>query len=658
MTVSSATNEAAFIGNDAATTFPLPFRFFANSDIIAQLIDDSTGAVYDMTLGIDYTLTGAGEPEVSGSATGQITLPAPLPSGYTLFVRRELPLTQPTDIVNQGRFFPETHETVFDRLAMQIQQAIGGLGKALRVRPTEPAPSFLPPINQRAHKLLSFDENGNPVALAPASGSAAELAIDLANSTDPAKGAGLVGYFSELGSASPSTVLGKLRERVSVLDFIPEADHAAARAGTYDCTTAIQQAIASMPATGGEIYFPHGRYLFSATININKSIVFKGTGSATVNNGNTGSVLLKAAALDGDGVRLAALGAKLVDITVQGVAGNGGDGVVLIESRCVLEDVGVFGMGRDGVRIGIDDSPSNSNLWVIRNLKSKGNARDGLRLSSKLRPTLPDANAGLLMMADLQGNGGCGLYLGNNALNTFVGLCCQANGTYGVFSSPGSYDNTFYGGDFEVNGRVGGASVTSYADFYIEAGSIANRVIGITCFNFPVSFVCNEPDNFILSANDGAFAGDNKYAGLQLRNKASSVPTVLDWYEEGVFTPVVEGITTAGVGTYSIQQGYYTRIGNVVRFHLNVAWSAHTGTGNMRIAGLPFTASDTGFQPVDIVPSAFTTPANSVVRALVAAKTGTISLYSVLTSGTTTFAALSMDTSASCWISGSYTVPG
>lgn len=246
MTVSSATNEAAFIGNDAATTFPLPFRFFADSDIIAQLIDDSTGAVYDMTLGIDYTLTGAGEPEVSGSATGQITLPAPLPSGYTLFVRRELPLTQPTDIVNQGRFFPETHETVFDRLAMQIQQAVGGLGKALRVRPTEPAPAFLPPINQRAHKLLSFDENGNPVALAPASGSAAELAIDLANSTDPAKGAGLVGYMGR-------TVFTKLTDVVSV------TDHGLVGDGVADDTAAFIAARDAALAAGKGLGCPPGK---------------------------------------------------------------------------------------------------------------------------------------------------------------------------------------------------------------------------------------------------------------------------------------------------------------------------------------------------------------------------------------------------------------
>lgn len=64
-------------------------------------------------------------------------------------------------------------------------------------------------------------------------------------------------------------------------------------------------------------------------------------------------------------------------------------------------------------------------------------------------------------------------------------------------------------------------------------------------------------------------------------------------YTEGTFTPVAVGSTTAGVGTYTSysQTGNYTRIGNRVFFRLAIGWSAHTGTGELRIAGLPFVAS-------------------------------------------------------------------
>jgi hypothetical protein len=42
---------------------------------------------------------------------------------------------------------------------------------------------------------------------------------------------------------------------------------------------------------------------------------------------------------------------------------------------------------------------------------------------------------------------------------------------------------------------------------------------------------------------------------------------------------------------YSDQTGQYTKIGRTVFLNLLLEWSAHTGTGNMSITGLPFTNS-------------------------------------------------------------------
>ena len=84
----------------------------------------------------------------------------------------------------------------------------------------------------------------------------------------------------------------------------------------------------------------------------------------------------------------------------------------------------------------------------------------------------------------------------------------------------------------------------------------------------------------IGSANvsDGIFFG-----GAATANK-------LDDYEEGTFTPVVEGGTTAGTGTYSTQNGAYTKVGNKVTAHISLNMSAHTGSGAIRIP-LPFTST-------------------------------------------------------------------
>jgi hypothetical protein len=78
-------------------------------------------------------------------------------------------------------------------------------------------------------------------------------------------------------------------------------------------------------------------------------------------------------------------------------------------------------------------------------------------------------------------------------------------------------------------------------------------------------------------------------SGIQFGGDTAAANALND-YEEGTFTPTVIGLGTAGTGTYQVQVGRYTKIGDVVRFSLIVKWNAHTGTGNMRLAGLPFTA--------------------------------------------------------------------
>lgn len=63
----------------------------------------------------------------------------------------------------------------------------------------------------------------------------------------------------------------------------------------------------------------------------------------------------------------------------------------------------------------------------------------------------------------------------------------------------------------------------------------------------------------------------------------------LTMYDEGTWTPTVVGTSTAGTATYGLQSGTYTRIGRMVYFQCELVWSGGTGTGNLRIAGLPFT---------------------------------------------------------------------
>jgi hypothetical protein len=73
---------------------------------------------------------------------------------------------------------------------------------------------------------------------------------------------------------------------------------------------------------------------------------------------------------------------------------------------------------------------------------------------------------------------------------------------------------------------------------------------------------------------------------------ASSDANTLDDYEEGTWTPTIFGTTTAGTGTYNAQDGKYTKVGRTVTIVGFIWVLTHTGTGNMRMSGLPFTTGD------------------------------------------------------------------
>jgi len=71
---------------------------------------------------------------------------------------------------------------------------------------------------------------------------------------------------------------------------------------------------------------------------------------------------------------------------------------------------------------------------------------------------------------------------------------------------------------------------------------------------------------------------------------ASANANNLDDYEEGTFTPTIKGTSTAGTGTYSNQHGNYTKIGDLCFINIFIQWSAHTGSGNIKLSDLPFTS--------------------------------------------------------------------
>lgn len=70
---------------------------------------------------------------------------------------------------------------------------------------------------------------------------------------------------------------------------------------------------------------------------------------------------------------------------------------------------------------------------------------------------------------------------------------------------------------------------------------------------------------------------------------ASTNANTLDDYEEGTFTPTIDGSSSSPTVTYTTQNGTYTKVGNVVSAYFYIEGSARTGgTGDLVIRGLPF----------------------------------------------------------------------
>ncbi|EGB0764705.1 phage tail protein [Escherichia coli] len=208
MTVSTEVDHNEYTGNGVTTTFPYTFRIFKKSDLVVQVVDLNDNITV-LTLDTDYTVTGAG-----GYVGGNVILATALANGYQISISRELPVTQETDLRNQGKFFAEVHEDALDKLTMLIQQVRSWFSLALRKpsfaanyydamdnyirnlrapsRPKDAATkdyvdilsgaslsrslrvpeSFineLPDADGRKNKTLSFDNSGSPLLLDPES---------------------------------------------------------------------------------------------------------------------------------------------------------------------------------------------------------------------------------------------------------------------------------------------------------------------------------------------------------------------------------------------------------------------------------------------------------------------------------------------------------
>ena len=162
MTVSTTSTRISYAGTGTTGPFDIPFKIFADGDVVVTKTVDSTGVSTALTLTTDYSITG------EGGAGADLTTVAAVASGETLLIYLNLENTQPTDYVNNDGFDADVVEDSLDRVTLLTRQQTDN-DFAIKVPSSDAsAPAELPSATDRAGFTMVFDINGDPGIGVPA----------------------------------------------------------------------------------------------------------------------------------------------------------------------------------------------------------------------------------------------------------------------------------------------------------------------------------------------------------------------------------------------------------------------------------------------------------------------------------------------------------
>ena len=132
MTIATEVSKNSYDGNGSTTVFAYAFRI-EDEDHLEVIVADADDTQTTLTITTHYTVSGVGEASGGNVTTEDLTAitgEEDLPSGWTIVINREVPITQSTALTNQGPFYPATIEDVFDYLTMISQQLQEQLDRA------------------------------------------------------------------------------------------------------------------------------------------------------------------------------------------------------------------------------------------------------------------------------------------------------------------------------------------------------------------------------------------------------------------------------------------------------------------------------------------------------------------------------------------------
>jgi hypothetical protein len=470
-----------------------------------------------------------------------------------------------------------------------------------------------------------------------------ELRADLAN-TATGKGSDLVAFKQSGTNAIDRTVTSKLREVVSVFDFMTPAQIASVTSGSpnFDASVAINAAINSNTSYL-EVYIPGGGYRLDNPIVINRqNLVLKGAGQLTTLLPTAGVIAIQVARNNGVS-RL-----DLKNFRIYGLADCDG-GIELGNATfgnfvafCKLQDLTITNITEFqgfGVKMGqvqeldIDNCYIADNYYNIRQTNQVGNymtathihGHSGYIGRSLNISILLETPAASLRFSDIviESNfTAAAVITGAGTMVSFENIHFEENG----HGSPGTntvyvagtasakatllVNNCFFYGNQDPVFRMD----HTYGMFTNNVGLVdTNALTPQTGCN--LFFQNNRSDDGFSATNpiaiyDALAAGskvsylDKNASGTVVQavdnikfpatQVPSSNPNTLDDYEENTWTPSLVPSTSGSI-TLSAAIGRYTKIGNMVTvFATVVVSSVSSPVGGLRLEGLPFPVGGNG----------------------------------------------------------------
>ena len=123
MTVSTTKNRIVFVGDGATKLFGFDFKVIKAEHAKVYLVVNDVETL--LILGTEYTISG-----LNNDTGGAVEIETPPATGTKIVIVREVLPIQETSFINQGRFYPEVHESAFDYVTMVMQQLSGAVGSS------------------------------------------------------------------------------------------------------------------------------------------------------------------------------------------------------------------------------------------------------------------------------------------------------------------------------------------------------------------------------------------------------------------------------------------------------------------------------------------------------------------------------------------------